>query len=138
LQPDQADLCNNLAWLLVAGPKELQNSKKAVTYAERAVRLSPMNWHCHNTLGLALYRADRYQDAITPLKASLEGNNGRTDGFDLFFLAMCYAKLGDQAKAKDCFDRGVKWVDGQKNLAGQWAEELKAFRAEAEKVLAKK
>jgi tetratricopeptide (TPR) repeat protein len=138
LKPDQADLCNNLAWLLVAGPKELRDGKKAVPYAERAVGLAPMNWAYHNTLGLALYRADHYQDAIAPLEASLKGSGGRTDGFDLFFLAMCHFKLGDPAKAKDCFNRAVKWIEGQKNLHAQWAEELKMFRAEAEEVLGKK
>jgi tetratricopeptide (TPR) repeat protein len=135
LKPDQADLCNTLAWLLVAGPKELRDGKKAVPYAERAVKLASKNWYYHNTLGLALYRADRYQDAIAPLEASLKGSSGHTDGFDLFFLSMCYAKIGNAAKAKGCFDRAVKWVGGQKNLSPQWAEELKMFRTEAEELL---
>jgi tetratricopeptide (TPR) repeat protein len=138
LKPDQADLCNNLAWLLVTGPKDLRDGKKAVPYAERAVKLAPTNGHYHNTLGLALYRAERYRDAITPLEASLKGNSGSTDGFDLFFLAMCYAKLGESEKAKECFDRAVKWVEGQRSLQPRWAEELKMFRAEAEEVLGKK
>jgi serine/threonine protein kinase/WD40 repeat protein/Tfp pilus assembly protein PilF len=137
LKPDQADLCNTLAWLLVAGPTELRDGKKAVPYSERAVELAPLNWAYHNTLGLALYRADRYQNAIAPLEASLKGSSGHTDGFDLFFLAMCHVKLGDPAKAKDCFDRAVKWIEGQKNLHPQWAEELKTFRAEAEELLGK-
>ncbi|HKB41633.1 MAG TPA: tetratricopeptide repeat protein, partial [Gemmataceae bacterium] len=135
LKPDQAHLCNDLAWLLVAGPKELHNGTKAVPYAERAVKLAPKNWWYQNTLGVALYRVNRYQEAITPLEASLKGNSGKTDAFDLFFLALCHAKLGDAAKAKDCYDQAVKWVDGQKNLPAAWIEELKAFRAEAEEVL---
>jgi serine/threonine protein kinase/Tfp pilus assembly protein PilF/sugar lactone lactonase YvrE len=135
LLPEHALACNNLAWLLVAGPKELQNGKKAVPYAERAVKLAPMNWLYHNTFGLALYRADRYQDAITPPETSLKGNNGTTEGFDLLFLAMCHAKLGDKDKAKDCFDRALKWTETHKDLPAQWTEELRAFRAEAEEVL---
>ena len=51
---------------------------------------------------------------------------------------MCHARLGDSAKAKDCYDRAVKWIqEHQDQVSLEWAEELKNFRAEADAVLAK-
>jgi Tfp pilus assembly protein PilF len=137
LLPENAQLCNNLAWLLLTGPESLRDDRKALPLAERALKLAGERCEYQNTLGVALYRNGRTEDAIPALETSLKHSAGRTDAFDLFFLAMCHAKLGDPAKAKNCFDRAVKWVEGRKGLEARDVEELKAFRAEAEEVLAK-
>jgi serine/threonine protein kinase/WD40 repeat protein/Tfp pilus assembly protein PilF len=135
LLPEHALACNNLAWLYVAGPEELRNPKKALPLAHTATRLAPDNGMFLNTLGLVQYRLRQYEEAIKTLQRGIKANKHQETAFDLFFLAMCHARLGDPTKAKDCFDRAVKWVDGQKNLPATWAEELKSFRAEAEEVL---
>jgi serine/threonine protein kinase/WD40 repeat protein/tetratricopeptide (TPR) repeat protein len=137
IDPDNALGSNNLAWLLLTGPKELRNAEEALPYARAAVKLEGIQAYL-NTLGVALYRNEMYTETVPILEKSLAVGKGEFDAFDLFLLAMCRAKLGDKAKAKDCFDRAVKWVESRKNLPANYVEELKAFLAEAEEALQKR
>src|SRR5207247_4977738 len=122
---------NNEAWRLVAGPAEKRDPAKALPLARRAVELEPGDPTYLNTLGVVLYRNGQYKEAVVTLEKSRAASNGQFDGFDLFFLAMCHARLGDAAKAKECYDRAVQWVEPQKELPAQYKEELTALRAEA-------
>jgi serine/threonine protein kinase/WD40 repeat protein/tetratricopeptide (TPR) repeat protein len=129
---------NNLAWSLANGPVRQRDLPRATDLIRKAREMDPDNSTFLNTLGVIQYRNGQTAQAIVTLEKSLAAGKGQSDGFDLFFLAMCHAKFGDPAKAKDCFDRAVKWTEGQKKLGRLqqgWAEELKAFRAEAEVAL---
>jgi WD40 repeat protein/tetratricopeptide (TPR) repeat protein len=127
---------NNLAWSLANGPAEQHDPALALQLIEEAIKQQPENATLLNTLGVVQYRNALYPEAVATLEKSLATGKGAFDGFDLFFLAMCHARLGDAARAGDCFDRAVRWTQAQKNLNAQHAGELKAFRAEAEGVLA--
>jgi hypothetical protein len=48
---------------------------------------------------------------------------------------MSYQRLGQQAKAKDCFDRANAWRQVQPNLSAAHTVELTTFHAEAAKLL---
>jgi serine/threonine protein kinase/WD40 repeat protein len=135
LETSLAKIYNARAWRMLSEPEPYSNLKAAITLAEQAVQLVPNEQACQNTLGVAWYRAGEYAKSIAVLEKSLSVGKGQFDAFDLFPLAMCHAKLGERAKAKDCFDRAVKWMDERKDLPAQYVEELQAFRAEAEEVL---
>jgi uncharacterized protein HemY len=129
---------NNLAWLLVTGPKELRDAQAALPLARKAAEQEPQTALYLNTLGVVLYRNAKYTDAISVLEKSLAASRGNSDGFDLFFLAMCHHQLGEPAKSKECFDRAMKWLHERRAIPipAQWLPELTAFQAEAEGVLA--
>jgi tetratricopeptide (TPR) repeat protein len=134
LLPEDPSAANNLAWRLVTGPEHLRDPVQALALAEKAVRLTPQQWMYHNTLGVVLYRLGRYAEAVKPLSASLAHAAAESAAYDLYFLAMCHHRLGDAAKAKDCFDRAVRWQPKAK-LSSEQVEELNAFRAEAAALL---
>jgi serine/threonine protein kinase/WD40 repeat protein/tetratricopeptide (TPR) repeat protein len=123
---------NEEAWGLVKAPRGQRDPARALELVQKALEWEPDNAIFLNTLGVAQYRGGQYAAAVLTLEKSLAASQGRTDGFDLFFLSMCHARLGEAARAKDYFNRAVKWTEAQKNLAPLWAEELKTFRAEAE------
>jgi tetratricopeptide (TPR) repeat protein/WD40 repeat protein len=139
LDPSDPNSKNNLAWRLLTGPPNQRDPARALKLIRQAIEKEPDNALYLNTLGIAQYRNEMYEQARMTLEKSLAARQGRYNAaFDLYFLAMCHAKLGDKARARDCFDRAVKWFEGQKDrLSAAHQAELKAFRAEAEELLRK-
>jgi WD40 repeat protein/serine/threonine protein kinase len=135
--PNDPKACNNLAWAYATAPEALRDVKEALRLAQKAVQLEPKNPVYQNTLGLASYRAGEYRQAADTLRANLKGQEDRYLAFDLYILAMSYHKLGEAERAREYFDWAVRWSRTQKDLSPQHAEELDAFRAEAESVLGK-
>jgi tetratricopeptide (TPR) repeat protein len=136
--PDHAAAHEALAWYLLTGPIPIRHPPTALRHAQRAVELQGDRAAFLNTLGVALYRNGHYPRAVRVLQQSLVASNRQNDGFDLFFLSMCHARLGDRVKAKECLERAVQWVGGYRSLSVERATELKQFRDEAERALAGK
>jgi tetratricopeptide (TPR) repeat protein len=143
LNPDQpvvrellAFCCNNRAWELATCPDARRDLSRALELSQRAAELAPGQAMFLNTLGVALYRAGRYAEAIPTLEKSLAAGLGRSDGFDLFFLAMAHHRLGHREQAGACYEQALLWLRDRRNLTEQELQELTAFRAEAEAVLA--
>ena len=91
---------NNIAWLLVTSPEPLRSPTEALEHARQAVRLMLWEQVHLNTLGVALYRAGEFAEAITTLEQSLAVGKGQFDAFDLFFLAMAHRRLEHRIEAR--------------------------------------
>jgi len=134
--PGHAGAHNSLAWLLLTGPKQLRDPKEALLLARKAIELAPEERTYDNTLGIALYRNDRFAEAARVLEKSLEHGEGMYDAFDLFFLAMCHHRFGKEDRAKDCLDRGRRrFEEHRSELSPRQLEELTEFEAEARAAL---
>jgi hypothetical protein len=133
--PDQPDVCMELAWVLVSGPKEFRDPSRALPLARRAVELAPDEPLCLNTLGVVYYRLGKWQEAAATLEASAAKNPQSGTAYDLFFLAMTYGQTGKAEKARACYHEALGRWRSQGNLAPYQVTELRAIRAEAEELL---
>src|SRR5207249_4024747 len=73
LDPQNASIHNNLAWLLATDTDlKVRDPKRAVELAKKAVELAPKEGYIRNTLGVAYYRAGEWKAAIVELEKSME------------------------------------------------------------------
>jgi tetratricopeptide (TPR) repeat protein len=128
---------NNLAHIYLDGPTELRDPAKALALATRGLQLAPDSWFCRNTLGVAHYQLGHYEQAVLALERSIRENKGEKTAMVLYYLAICYARLGDATRAKECYDEaGQLTPENPGNLPLDGGKRLKTLRAEAEAVLA--
>jgi serine/threonine protein kinase/WD40 repeat protein len=127
--------CNNVAWHYVRNPKDkTYNPTEIVTLARGAFDLQPFNSAYRNTLGVALYRAGKYHEAIAQLEQNLSADR-TSAGYDLFFLSMSHYHLGQPAKARERFAQANSWWKAHPDLRETEVSELTAFRTEAAELL---
>lgn len=125
--------CNNLAWsLLTAHPKD-RDPQRALTLARQAIALEPDNANYLNTLGVALYQSGQYREAEEVLLHCIEIASDGSDAFDRYYLAMCYARTGRLAEARDQWKQATDvWERYRAVMPQDWNEDLVEFAREAE------
>ena len=98
--PNDATVHNNIAWLLVTSPESLAKPDRGSRTCATSRPTDAGGTGHLNTLGVALYRAGEFAEAITTLEQSLAVGKGQFDAFDLFFLAMAHHRLGHRIEAR--------------------------------------
>jgi tetratricopeptide (TPR) repeat protein len=136
LVPELDDVRLHLARSYVICPLPLQSPHRALPLALAAVEHQPVLKQALSTLGITYYRLGKYQEAADVLRRSLREHNDPAAPQDLFFLAMCHAKLGDPDGARKRYEEAMQQLEKRRgSWAASEAAELKDSQAEAESVL---
>jgi WD40 repeat protein/tetratricopeptide (TPR) repeat protein len=129
-------IANNVAWYCVLAPDAAADREAPLRLAELAVNGAPeaqKPMHL-NTLGAALYRAGRFQEAISRLEEGIR-IGGESLPQDWTFLALAHFRLGHYAEARALFDQFRAYRPNE-SPERFWEElEIRLLRREAEAVI---
>jgi len=106
LQPHNAEVLNNLAYLLV---DKASQPDEALGYAQQAVAI-PADPDAAGTLGWVFYRKGLYQEAEKQLHRAAAQDRHRTDPNAVirkYHMAMAYFKLGDRQKGLEILSQAL-------------------------------
>ena len=88
---------------------EFTDSDKILRLLNKAVELDPKEPNNWNLLGLAHYRAARWQQAVEALgKSAALDEPGGSEAW--FFLSMSCLQLGDRVRAREWHDQAAEWL----------------------------
>ena len=93
---------NDVAWIAALAPGAVPDVESLVRLAELAVKPRPdiqRKANNLNTLGAAVYRAGRFEEAIRRLEEGIQLRNGISVPQDWVFLAMAHHRLGHRDQA---------------------------------------
>jgi len=91
-------------------------------------------------LGAVLYRAGKWEEAVTELEQLVQKARGFRQSWSWLFLAMAHHRMGHAATARQLLDKARKWFDeaGRDEKSNpNWAQgvEFRTLRREAEGLL---
>jgi eukaryotic-like serine/threonine-protein kinase len=98
------------AWTCTLGPECGVELGRVVKLAEKLAAQNAKNRSDQTTLGAALYRAGRFQDAVRQLDkaAALPADPSQAVEYTWFFLAMAHQRLDHSREARQWLDRARK------------------------------
>ena len=120
----------NQSWRAATSPNlSDRDPVVALRAARNAFELRPEDANAWDNLGTALYRNERWEEAIEALEKAREMRGGK-DYVHQFFLVMAYWQNGQQAKAVANYVEAAQWM-----LTGNRGNQQRRFQTEAEELL---
>jgi WD40 repeat protein/serine/threonine protein kinase/Tfp pilus assembly protein PilF len=133
-KPDEAHWA---AWTCVLAPDATPEWPRVLALAEKAAKSDPKSFQYQVTLGAALYRAGRLEEAAQRLAEADRLPKEPSErlrsspAYDWFFLAMAHWQLGQKDEARKWYDKAAAWMEQNKPKDA----DLLRFRAEAAELL---
>jgi predicted Zn-dependent protease len=138
-RPDDSESLNDMASKMSVSPIDDERVRnRALVYAQQAVQKAPQKADYLDTLGVALYRNNQFQEAIQTLLEAGRQTTGGDPGLRAFFLAMAHARLQQADLARECYEQALAWRDAHGGLPAAQEQLLERVRTEADLVLGKK
>jgi serine/threonine protein kinase len=130
LAAQNASFENDLAWFLVAcADADFRNPARALGIAQKVVdRSAGQDADPWNTLGVAQYRLDKWEDAVASLEKAKKLHK-ENDAGDWLFLAMAQWRLGQKQQARESYQRAgelLKKYEYPPAEASRWRAEAAA------------
>jgi tetratricopeptide (TPR) repeat protein len=128
-------MANEVAWAWVLGPAGGVDAEAPVRLAEAAVKGADESLKAvaSRTLGAALYRAGRFDEAICRLEEATKAGSEQASGWA--FLAMAHHRLGHLDEARRWLDR-LRDYQPSTDPAQFWNElQIRLLRSEAEALI---
>jgi serine/threonine protein kinase/tetratricopeptide (TPR) repeat protein len=144
-QAEKPEAANWAAWTSVLRQDALSDPEGAVALAEAALRGEPSSVKYANTLGAALYRAGRLDEAVRRLNEAQAGLQKAAQkpppyspAYTSFFLAMAHHRMGRPGEARRWLERGTRRMEEEVRDERLWWNRrvtLQSLRREAESLL---
>ncbi len=101
------------AWCCALAPDAVADFAPALVLAQRNLAEQPYDLMALQTAGAALYRADRYREAVARLDQAraLPENNKFTPIYAVLFLAMAHHRLGHAEEARQWLEEAASRID---------------------------
>ncbi|HZU37951.1 MAG TPA: hypothetical protein VFA18_18670, partial [Gemmataceae bacterium] len=138
--PHDAETATIVSWTGTLAPDSVKDVDHLVTLARRATAARPNDVGALRSLGAALYRAGRAQEALKPLRQALHqmdaGQHVADRSYCLYYLALCEQKRAHAEAARQWLKQANGTVRQTQPLT--WAVLLtqRLLRQEAEKIIA--
>ena len=143
-QTEKADTAFWVAWTCVVAGDEVEYFAEVIKLAEQAVESSERNDNYLKTLGAALYRAGRFDEAaqqLTDLTDAWDQGSelptSTSPAYTWFFLAMANHQLGHLDEARKWLDKAVEQAEQEIAGNASWNRRLtlQLLRKEAASLL---